>query len=71
MTANDFRFFTNSDKDSLLERFQKTLRGAKYFDVLVGYFFSSGFNNLSDALDSVEKIRILVGLSTDRQVVSI
>ena len=71
MADNDFRFFTNSDQDSLLGRFQKTLKGARYFDVLVGYFRSSGFKNLYPALKDVEKIRILVGLSTDQQVVSI
>lgn len=71
MADNDFRFFTNSDRDSLLGRFQKTLKGARYFDVLIGYFRSSGFKNLYPALKDVEKIRILVGLSTDQQVVSI
>lgn len=71
MADNDFRFFTNTDKDSLLERFQKTLKGAEYFDVLVGYFRSSGFNNLYSALKDVKKMRILVGLSADKQIVSL
>ena len=71
MADNDFRFFTNTDKDSLLARFQKTLKGAQFFDVLVGYFRSSGFNNLYSALKDVEKVRILVGLSADREIVSL
>jgi len=71
MADNDFRFFTNTDRDSLLARFQKTLKGAQYFDVLVGYFRSSGFNNLYSALKDVEKIRILVGLSADKEIVSL
>lgn len=71
MTDNDFRFFTNTDKDSLLARFQRTLMGARFFDVLVGYFRSSGFNNLYKSLGDVEKIRILVGLSADEQITSV
>ena len=71
MADNDFRFFTNTDKDSLLARFQKTLKGAQFFDVLVGYFRSSGFNNLYSALKDVEKVRILVGLSADKEIVSL
>ena len=70
MSNNDFRFFTNTDTDSLLARFQKTLKGAEYFDVLVGYFRSSGFNNLYTSLGNVKKVRILVGLSTDTKIVS-
>ena len=70
MSETDTRFFTNTTNNSLLERFQKTLTGAEFFDVLVGYFRSSGFNNLYKSLTDVKKIRILVGLNTDAGVVS-
>ena len=71
MTETDFRFFTNTDKDSLLSRFQRTLKGAQFFDILVGYFRSTGFNNIYPSLEDVDKIRILVGLSTDEQITTI
>ncbi len=49
------------------DRFGILLRDdTRYFDCLVGYFFISGFYKLYPALENVEKIRILVGLRTDR-----
>lgn len=71
MADTDFRFFTNTDRDSLLSRFQTTLKDARYFDVLVGYLRASGFNNLYKSFTKIEKMRVLVGLSADRQVVSL
>lgn len=65
----DTRFFTNTDNNSLLQRFQATLKSARYFDVLVGYFRASGFSALVDSLGDVEKIRILVGLNVDTTIV--
>ena len=41
-------------------------KDTRYFDCLVGYFFISGFYKLYPALENVEKVRILVGLQTDR-----
>jgi hypothetical protein len=43
------------------------IKDAKCFDVLVGYFFTSGFYAIYPALEKTEKIRILVGISTDRK----
>jgi superfamily II DNA or RNA helicase len=62
----DLTFFTNEKGHSLLSRFKSTLKDTQLFDVLVGYFRASGFYQLYDALEPVEKIRILVGLSVDR-----
>lgn len=62
----DLTFFTNEEGHSLLSRFKSTLKDTQLFDVLVGYFRASGFYQLYDALEPVEKIRILVGLSIDR-----
>jgi len=54
---------------SLRDRFVVILKdGTRYFDCLVGYFFISGFYKLYPALEKVEKVRVLVGLQTDRQV---
>ena len=68
---NDLIFFTNEEGNSLYDRFNSTLKSAKYFDILVGYFRSSGFYRLYEALENVEKIRILVGISTDFKTVEI
>src|SRR3990167_7361561 len=63
----DSRFFTNEPDATLLSRFQKILENnTQFFDVLVGYFRSSGFFQLYPSLKNVEKIRILVGLNIDK-----
>lgn len=66
--GTDHKFFTNDDSNSLLERFKSTLATTRFFDVLVGYFRSSGFGLLADALGNIEKMRILVGMQTDKSV---
>ncbi len=63
----DLKFFTNEPGETLYDRFVKTLGYAQYFDVLVGYFRTSGFKKLHEALEHVDKVRILVGLSVDRR----
>lgn len=62
----DLTFFTNENGNSLLSRFKTTLKDTQLFDVLVGYFRASGFYQLHESLEPVEKVRILVGLSVDR-----
>ncbi|QTE74273.1 helicase [Clostridiales bacterium FE2010] len=72
MPYTDLKFFTNEPERDLYGRFSSILKSyTKNFDVLVGYFRSSGFFRLYDAMKSVEKIRILVGLNVDRQTVDI
>jgi len=68
---NDLTFFTNDPGSTLLDRFQRTLRDVKFFDILVGYFRTSGFDSLHESFASIDKIRILVGLNVDRQAVEI
>ncbi len=63
---NDLKFFTNEPDETLYDRFVRTLRDVQYFDVLVGYFRTSGFRRLYESLETVDKVRILVGLSVDR-----
>jgi len=65
--STDLTFFTNEPNAALVDRFKRTLRAVQYFDVLVGYFRTSGFYQLADSLESVEKIRILVGLNVDQK----
>lgn len=65
--SSDLTFITNEPGKSLRDRFEVLLgHGTQYFDCLVGYFFISGFYKLYPALEKVERVRILVGLQTDR-----
>lgn len=65
---SDLTFITNEAKKTLLDRFSVLIKDTKCFDVLVGYFFSSGFYAIYKSLETTEKIRILIGISTNRQV---
>lgn len=68
----DLKFFTNEPERDLYSRFAAILRSnTQFFDVLVGYFRASGFFKMYEALESVDKIRILVGLNVDRFTVKI
>lgn len=69
--TNDLTFFTNQPNETLLDRFKATLNHIQYFDVLVGYFRTSGFHLLYESFEQIEKIRILVGLNVDRQAFEI
>lgn len=65
--SSDLTFLTNEAGKTLRDRFGTLLKNdTRFFDCLVGYFYISGFYKLYPALENVEKIRILVGLKTDR-----
>ena len=67
MAYTDTKFFTNEPENTLYERFAAILKSnTQFFDVLVGYFRTSGFFRMWQSLEDVEKIRILVGLNVDR-----
>ncbi len=69
--TTDLTFITNEENRNLLERFRVLIKDTRFFDCLVGYFYSSGFNRLYPSLESTEKIRILIGISTDKQTFQI
>lgn len=54
---NDLTFFTNDPGSTLFDRFQRTLRDVKFFDILVGYFRTSGFNRLHESFVSPYPVR--------------
>jgi superfamily II DNA or RNA helicase len=67
--SSDLTFFTNEDeKHSLLKRFQDVIESTEQFDCIVGYFYLSGFHQVYKQLEKVDKIRILVGISTESDV---
>lgn len=65
--SSDLTFITNEPGKNLRDRFGDLLgEDTRCFDCLIGYFFISGFHQLHPALTRTEKIRILVGIKTDR-----
>ncbi|MBM6937838.1 helicase [Pseudoflavonifractor phocaeensis] len=72
MSHTDLKFFTNEPERDLYSRFAAILKSnTQFFDILVGYFRASGFFKMYEALESVEKIRILIGLNVDKFTVKI
>ena len=63
----DLTFIRNEAGKNLCNRFGVLLgEDTRFFDCLAGYFYISGFYKLYPALTKAEKIRILVGIKTDR-----
>ncbi len=65
--STDITFIVNEEGKTLLDRFCSLIKDTRYFDCLVGYFYSTGYMALRKPLESTEKIRILIGLSTDKK----
>ena len=63
----DLAFITNEKNQSLKDRFEVLVKDTSFFDCLVGYFYTSGFHALYKSLEKTEKIRILIGISTNWQ----
>lgn len=64
---SDLTFITNEKGQNLKERFEVLIKDTKFFDCLVGYFYASGFHAIYKALENTEKVRILIGISTNPQ----
>jgi len=69
MTHSDLTFITNEEQRNLKTRFHALIKDTKYFDCLVGYFFTSGFHAIYKSLENTDKIRILIGISTSKQTI--
>lgn len=68
---SDLTFITNEKGQNLLERFKVLIKDTEFFDVLVGYFYTSGFHALYKSLETTKKIRILIGISTNKQTLNL
>ena len=68
---SDLTFITNEEGKSLLERFKVLIKDTDFFDVLVGYFYTSGFHALYKSLERTKRIRILIGISTNKQTIEL
>jgi len=69
---DDLTFFTNESGATILDRFRKTLKDVQFFDILVGYFRTSGFFRLYKSFDlyglTSEEIEIVEGFSKVRSI---
>lgn len=65
--TTDLTFITNEKGKHLKERFEVLIKDSKLFDCIVGYFYTSGFYAIHTALENTQKIRILIGISTNKQ----
>lgn len=69
---NDLTFFTNEPERNLYDRFNSILKSnTQFYDMLVGYFRTSGFYLMYPSMKDIEKIRILVGLNVDGKTIQI
>ena len=64
-------FITNEENKNLSERFKVLIQDTRFFDVLVGYFYTSGFHAIYKSLDNTEKVRILIGINTNKSTVEL
>ncbi len=53
--STDLTFITNEPNRNLLDRFKVLIKDTELFDVLVGYFFTSGFYVLYKSLEKTKK----------------
>jgi hypothetical protein len=67
----DLSFITNEENQTLKERFEVLIKDTSFFDCLVGYFYTSGFHAIYKSLEHTEKIRILIGIGTNIQVLDL
>lgn len=70
--SENSKFINNTDiklKDKLSQIINNPAQNISYLDFLIGYFQISGFKHLNDIiknkLDSIEEMRILVGINLD------
>jgi len=68
---SDLTFITNEADHNLRARFEVLIRDTKFFDCLVGYFYTSGFHAIYKSLQNTDKIRILIGIGTNQQTLGI
>lgn len=71
MIDSDLTFITNEPDRNLLDRFKVLIKDTQFFDALVGYFYTSGFHALYKSLENTQKIRILIGISTNPKTVDL
>ncbi len=64
-------FFTNRDGNTLMKEFEGILENnpqVKNLDAVVGFLRASGYFTLRPFLDSINKVRILIGIDVDKYI---
>lgn len=69
--SSDLTFITNEEDQNLETRFNTLIKDTRFFDCLVGYFYTSGFYAIYKSLESTEKIRVLIGISTGKETLDL
>ncbi len=59
----DLTFITNEKDKNLLARFKVLIKDTKFFDALVGYFYTSGFHALYKSLEKTEIIDQILSIT--------
>ncbi len=68
---NDLTFFTNEENRKLIDRFKTLFKDTKELNIIVGYFYLSGLYQLQEELEKVDRIRIIVGMQTGKDVLNL
>lgn len=63
----DLTFISNEPGQTLKDRFEQLIKDCDFFDCLVAYFYISGFHAIHKSLEKTEKIRILIGIGTNKE----
>ena len=66
------RFFTNREGNTLMKQFQGLLENnpnIKNLDSVVGFLRASVYFTLRPFLNSINKVRILIGIDVDKYIV--
>ncbi len=66
------KFFTNRDNNTLIKEFEGIISDNPHFknlDAVVGFLRSSGYFALRPFLDTIDKVRILIGIDVDKYIV--
>lgn len=72
METTDTHIFTNKNGPTLSERLNLILKNhTQFFDVIVGYFYFTGFYKIYKSLKNVKQIRILIGMDIDNDIKNI
>lgn len=71
INMGDLTFITNEENQNLKQRFEVLIKDTRFFDCLVGYFYSSGFHAVYKSLENTERIRILIGINMDKRILEL
>ena len=63
----DITFITNEEGQKLKDRFNNLIKDCQAFYSLSGYFYLSGFHQIYKSLENVDKVKILIGIGTDKK----